>query len=285
MERVSLFCFAASYLVSLAMIGLGTVQAFGAFRKPLKVGSWVMSLAGLIAHSFYLWNWQPPLAWPFGGLLVLAWLLAAYHLYESAHPDRQAWSFFALPLVLILVGASALFGPPDPDESLPGLFSTGSLQFWNRLHAVLLFAASVVLSLGFIASLMYLVRARQLRVKMAPGQGLQLFTLERLESMNRRAIALAFPLLTAGMGVGLAVLLVHVDRLSGLTDPRVLAAVGLWLTFVVLLILRYGARLRGSVLAWLTILVFGFLLFCLLLPHTLPLNAREAPVTQGGIGP
>lgn len=284
MERVSLFCFAASYLVSLGLIGLWFCRVMPLWQNGLRISSWLMSAAGLVAHSLYLWTWQPPLAWPFGGLLVLAWLLAAFHLYESAHPGRVAWSLFLLPLVLVMVGAAALFGPPLPEDlaHAPGLFSSGSLQFWNRLHAVLLLAASVVMSLAFIASLMFLLRARQLKAKMAPGKGLALFTLERLESMNRRAVAVAFPLLSAGMGIGLGVLLVHVDRLNGLYDPRVLAAVGLWLTFVVLLTLRYGARFRGSVIAWMTILAYVLLVLCLLLPHTLPTSSRE-PVVQTGV--
>lgn len=277
MERVSLFCFAASYLVSLGLMGLWYARVTTLGQSGLRVASWLMSAAGLIAHSLYLWNWQPPLAWQFGGLLVLAWFLAAFHLYESAHPGRLAWSLFLLPLVLVLVGTAALFGPPTPEESghIPGLFATGSLQFWNRLHAVLLLAASVTMSLAFIASLMFLVRARQLKAKVAPGKGLALFTLERLEGMNRRSVAISFPLLSAGMGVGLGVLLVHADRLNGLSDPRILAAGGLWLTFVVLLVLRYGARLRGSVMAWMTIVAYFLLIVCLLLPHTLPTVARE----------
>ena len=83
--------------------------------------------------------------------------------------------------------------------------------------------------------------------------------------MNRRAIVLAFPLLTAGMLVGLV--LMWQERLSGWTDPRVLASVVLWLSFAVLLYLRFGYHLRGRPVALLTIVTFVLLVGCLVVPH------------------
>ena len=50
------------------------------------------------------------------------------------------------------------------------------------------------------------------------GQGLRLLSLERLEAMNRRAIILAFPLLTAGLLVGV-VLLVQRPAAARLDRP------------------------------------------------------------------
>lgn len=288
MERISLFCFAASYALSLGLDGLAVWRGNPVFRgwpgavTWFRGGAWLMAMAGLVAHSLYLWTWQPPLAWQFGGLLVLAWFLAVFAVYERSHPGRVSWSMFLLPLVLGLVGVATLIGPPPPgDGRIPGLFSTGSLQFWNTLHGVLLLAASVVLSLAFIGSLMFLIRARQLRYKLAPGRGLSRFTLEGLETMNKRLVAVAFPLLSVGMGLGAGLLFVHASKLDGLYDPRVLAAIGLWITFVVLFGLRYGARFRGSVMAWMTICAWIMLVLCLLLPHTLPTGPRDASRSHG----
>ena len=63
--------------------------------------------------------------------------------------------------------------------------------------------AAVGVCVGFLASVMYLVQAQRLRAKIPPGEGMRLLSLERLEAMNRHAINLAFPLLTAGeIGLG-----------------------------------------------------------------------------------
>jgi ABC-type transport system involved in cytochrome c biogenesis permease subunit len=88
--------------------------------------------------------------------------------------------------------------------------------------------------------------------------------------MNRRAVTLAFPLLTVGMLIG--AVLMFVDHLPGWTDPRVWATVILWLAVALLLYVRYGLHIRGRRLAVLTIVAFVLLLGCLSLSH---------PVGQG----
>ena len=94
-------------------------------------------------------------------------------------------------------------------------------------------------------------------------------TLTRLEQMNRRAINLAFPLLTAGLLVGLMLMARSIDQVAGWTDPRVLGTLVLWLVFAILLYLRYGLHLRGRRVALWTIAAFALLLFTLAAPHTL----------------
>jgi ABC-type transport system involved in cytochrome c biogenesis permease subunit len=57
------------------------------------------------------------------------------------------------------------------------------------------------------------------------------------------------------------------DQLAGWTDPRVLTTGALWLTFAVLIYLRYGFHLRGRKVAFLTIFAFVLLVCCLALSH------------------
>jgi ABC-type transport system involved in cytochrome c biogenesis permease subunit len=266
-ERIGLFCFAASYAVAL---GLDLLHQFRP-RPVLRLLSLGFGAAGLIAQTLYLGVWRPPLSWQFGWMLLLAWILAIFYLYGTLHHPRRAWGVFVLPLVLGLVGFAALSDRPPLDGDR--LFDFEDKNLWGWAHAGLLFLAGVGVSVGFVASLMYLVQAWRLRTKKLPGHGLRLPSLERLEAMNRRAIILAFPLLTAGMLIGAVLLFSSADQLAGWTDPRVLATAVLWLTFAVLLYLRYGAHARGSRVALLTIVAFALLLGCLALSH---------PVGQGG---
>jgi ABC-type transport system involved in cytochrome c biogenesis permease subunit len=114
---------------------------------------------------------------------------------------------------------------------------------------------------------MYLLQAHRLRTKAPPGQGIKLLSLERLEAMNRRAIVLAFPLLTAGVLAGM--LLMLDSDVVRWTDPRVLGTVILWASFALLLYLRYGRHARGRQVAFMTIAAFLMLLCCLALSHPL----------------
>jgi ABC-type uncharacterized transport system permease subunit len=165
-------------------------------------------------------------------------------------------------VILALLGLSLLFGPEADQLSLPD-----ANRFWGWVHAGLLLLAAVGVCVGFCASLMYLFRAWQLRAKTLPGHGLRLPSLERLEQMNRRAIDWSFPLLTAGVVIGLFLMIQH--PLTAWTDPRVLSTAVLWLTFLVMVVLRYGWHLRGRMVALLTIVAFLLLVCCLVLGHSL----------------
>jgi ABC-type transport system involved in cytochrome c biogenesis permease subunit len=132
----------------------------------------------------------------------------------------------------------------------------------------LLLLAGVGVCVGFMASVMYLIQARRLRLKAPPGHGLRLPSLERLELMNRRAIVLAFPLLTAGVVVGIALMVQRGDQFQSLTDPKILGAAALWLVFALLVYLRYGVHARGRQLAFLTIVAFVLLVVTLASSHS-----------------
>src|SRR5262249_51915978 len=151
----------------------------------------------------YLYSRQPPLYWQFSWLLFLAWILGIFYVSGGLHHHRLAWGLFVLPVVLGLLALALAFGQPPGDQK--GLWREqveDPHQLWGRVHAVLLFLATVGVSVGFLASLMSLVQARRLRTKPPPSRGVRLLSLERLEAMNRRAIVLAFPLLTAGVLAG-----------------------------------------------------------------------------------
>jgi ABC-type transport system involved in cytochrome c biogenesis permease subunit len=253
LDKITLMCFGASYAVSLAL------EVWYLFRaRPVyRVVAAGFGFAGLAAHTVFLFKHKPPLASELGTVLFVAWILAIFYLYGSLHHRQVAWGIFALPLVIGLIVLAWL----EPDSKIDP-----EERFWGYLHAGLLVLASVGVCVAFLASLMYLLQARQLKRKVPLGHGLKLLSLERLEQMNRRAIALAFPLLTAGILVGL---FLKVNRSSDLSwlDPRVIATELLWLVFALLLLLRYGYRIRGRNLALLTIVAFCLLLFTMTWHH------------------
>jgi ABC-type transport system involved in cytochrome c biogenesis permease subunit len=267
LERITIFCFAASYAVALGLELLGLLRP----RPILRLLGTAFSAAGLLAHTLYFLVQRPPLASQFGSLLFLSWILAVFYLYGSIHHRHLAWGAFVLPVVLGLVVLAALF---PHVESATGELAFSGESLWGRVHGGLLLLAAVGICVAFVASVMYLLQARQLRDKVLPGRGLKLFSLERLEQMNRRAINLAFPLLTVGVLVGIVLLAQHPEQVHGWLDPKVISTGVLWVVFAVLLYLRYGVHLRGSRLAVLTIVAFALLLVTLASSHA---------VVQGGV--
>jgi ABC-type transport system involved in cytochrome c biogenesis permease subunit len=265
LERITLFCFEASYLVALVLEFMQLFQP----RPILRLGGMVFGSAGLLAHTLFLLYQPLSLSSQFGSLLFLAWILAVFYLYGSIHHRNLAWAIFVLPVVLGLIGLADI--NPRLSEG-PGIFDLEALRgerFWSMVHGGLLLLAGVGVCVGFLASVMYLIQARRLKTKAFPGKGIRLLSLERLEAMNRRAINLAFPLLTAGVLVGIALLAQQPQNaVTDWKDPKIWGAGVLWLVYAILLYLRYAIHVRGRQVALLTILAFGLLVFTLASQHT-----------------
>jgi ABC-type uncharacterized transport system permease subunit len=224
--------------------------------------------AGLFAHTAYLIVQQPSPAVPSGSLLILAWVLAVFYFWGTVDHAKQAWAIFVLPVVIGLVATSRalLTAAPDAPTFDAAAWFTGD-RFWGAVHGVLILLASVGVSVGFLASVMYLIQARRLRKKVAPGAVVPMLSLERLETMNRHSLNLAFPLLTVGLLVG-TLLVPHGPSLSdNWLSLKVLSTAGLWLVFLVLLYLRYGAHVPARRLAKLSIASFALLLVALVASH------------------
>jgi ABC-type transport system involved in cytochrome c biogenesis permease subunit len=269
-DRITLFCFQASYAVALSLELIQLLKP----RPVLRLLSLAFGWAGFLAHTLYLIAQAPPLASQYGSTLFLSWILAIFYLYGSIHHRKLAWGVFVLPLVFGLTSLAGLFEKPhvEPGDTWwDHLFSVQSdnLQLWLVLHIGLLLLASVGVCIGFLASTMYLVQAHRLKTKTMTGPRIQLLSLERLEAMNRRALNWAFPLLTAGMLIGMALMRQSVQSrlIESWADPRVLSAFGLWLVFAILLYLRYGIHLRGKRVALLTLVAFPLLLLTLATAH------------------
>ena len=164
LDRITIFCFAASYGGALLFEALQLFFGVTAWRRVLAL---VFAAAGLFAHTVFVIYHVLPLQSGANTLLFLSWILAVFYLIGSLHHVRQAWGVFVLPVVLVLVLVSMLAvgtdadTPPTPPELWP----------WLWLHVALLILGSVGLCVGFVASVMYLVQSWKLKHKAAAGRG------------------------------------------------------------------------------------------------------------------
>lgn len=252
-------CFGLSYLFAFGLVLAGQARP----ARAARVGALIFGSAGLVAHTIFLVVHQPNPAAAYGALVLLAWVLAVFYLYGTVHHHSQAWGLFVLPVVLVLAWLSFAFYR-EPAES--SSWTSGD-HVWGALHGMLVLAASVGITVGFLASVMYLVQARRLQMKRNPLGGLRLLSLERLETMNRRAINWAFPFLTVGLLLGAIRMPSAGGTAMTWTDPKVLSTVGLWVVAVILLYLRYRAHLPPRRLALLTVATFGLMLVTLMASH------------------
>lgn len=258
------YCIGLSYLFAL-LLELARLFWPG---KGWRAAGLAFGAAGLFAHTAYLLFNRPSPAVPYGSLLLLAWVLALFYLYGTVHHAKQAWAVFVLPVVLGLVIASRALLTASPGAAAFDVagWAAGD-RFWGAVHGVLILLASVGVSVSFLASVMYLIQARRLRRKVAPGSVLPMLSLERLGTMNRRALNVAFPMLTAGLLVG-TLLLQHTHALGqNWLSVKVLSTAGLWLVFLVLLYLRYAVHVPARRLALFSVAAFALLLVALVASH------------------
>ena len=257
-------CFGLSYLVALLL-------ELGQLLRPSAAWRWgglAFGAAGLFAHTIYIFANKPSPATPDGSLLLLAWVLALFYLYGTVHHAKQAWAIFVLPLVIALVGLSyALYTSGESGSSFGVPAWASGERFWGAIHGTLILLAAVGVSVSFLASMMYLIQARRLRMKLNPGRVVPMLSLERLETMNRRALNLAFPLLTVGVLVGSILLRQGQTASDGWLSLKIISTAGLWVVFIVLLYLRYAAQVPPRRIAWLSIAAFVLMLVALTTAH------------------
>ena len=169
------------------------------------------------------------------GLFFLVWWLY----------DAISLGIFALPATFFLVFIPAL----GPDTyHFP---SQGVRTSWLVAHIIALLLAYVALCFSLLASVLYLVQERRIKAKHKPGKAPQWAPLEwlpPLDTLERIALAtleFGFPCMTVGLVIGSVLAQETVLGAAYFRDPKVIASFAMWVVYVVLLLVRRSAGLRG----------------------------------------
>jgi ABC-type transport system involved in cytochrome c biogenesis permease subunit len=98
--------------------------------------------------------------------------------------------------------------------------------------------------------MMYLVQERRIKSKPRPGMKISGFfdwlpPLETLERIAHATLEFGFPCMTVGLLIGSVLAQETALGDSYFRDPKVVASFAMWLVYVLLLLVRRGAGLRG----------------------------------------
>ena len=257
-DRLSVLCFGGTYGLALAC----DLARFAVRGSARWYATLALTVVGWVVQTAYLGNLavrtgQLPVTTVFESMLVLSWVLAAVGLYLIVRsPKPVAVGLFVLPVVLALVVVAGLWAPREPwVRSGWG----GASRFWGSAHGLLYLVGAVASCVAFAAGLMYLAQSHRLKHKRPSRLGLALPSLEQSERLNRGAITVAFPFLTAGLLVGVVMeIALRQSGRSGLgwSDPKVISGVGMWLVFAGLLHARFRPEMRGRRVMLFTIIAF-----------------------------
>ena len=203
-EKISITCFAASYLVVLAIELMRMYIPRSAVRSTIKIG---FAIAGLFAHTIYLFyranvSFDQSGLWLgswFGWSLAGAWLLAAAYLWLIFQKFNSPIGIFLLPVVLGLIGWGSYVGSETQFSAVR------EKSIWSMVHGVALLIGTAVVALGFVFGVMYLLHSRRLKSKSISKSGqFRLPSLEWLQRYAERSLLASAGLLAIGFVSGIA---------------------------------------------------------------------------------
>jgi len=210
LQKLSITCFAASYLV---VFGIELSRMFFQLdlRRYVRIG---LTAAGLFAHTVFL-AYHTQLSFDsqgiwlgswFGWCLSGAWVLAAAYLWLSLRKPHSMIGMFLLPVVLLLVWLGQSFTGSAPFS--PGRANT----IWSSIHGSSLLLGTVVVALGFVFGIMYLIQSRRLKQKRSGS--FRLPSLEWLNMWAERTLFGSTLLLCGGFASGIALKMVPQSSIS-----------------------------------------------------------------------
>jgi len=181
------------------------------------------------------------------GLAVSAAFFIVWWLY-----DAISLGVFALPATVLLVLVPAL----GPDRyTFP---SEGVRTSWLVAHIAALLAAYAALGFSVLASILYLLQERRLKRIPRAGEASSwlpldwLPPLDTLERIAHSTLEFGFPCMTVGLIIGAVLAQETPLGAAYFRDPKIIASFFSWAVYVLLLLVRRSAGLRGRKAAWLS---------------------------------
>jgi len=267
-SRLTILCFAGTYALALAseLVRLrGGSKAWWHLLPGLLIGiGWLVQAAYLA--NLAIQKRAVPLSSVFESLLLLGWVLAAAALWLELRTSRSRATLagpLVLTLALAVVTVAGTLAPRAGTQ--PG--SGSELAGWGMIHGMFQTLGAVGTSLAFAFAGMYLLQARRLKRKQAAPLKFPLPSLEQSDRWHKTAILATFPLLTAGLLTGVALVFAVQQRPGYLfrwSDPKIVSTLALWAVSLGLLIARYQPAWQGRRLMMLTVVAFGLLVFAVL---------------------
>ena len=159
-----------------------------------------------------------------------------------------------MPLITVLTFIALMLGTGS--ASAPTAISATWLF---PIHTTLLIFAYAAFFIVFMASVMYLLQERELRLKTFGAIFHRLPALTTINELATSAAALGLMLLTLGIATGVIWSSTRFGRLWR-NDPKEIFAVLTWGLYFVLTIYRLTAHWRGRSAAWLGVVGFALVL-------------------------
>jgi len=245
----------AAYIIA----AIHSILAFINKRRSVqRVAEWSMATGFILHTAALIADWAVdghyPLFFLRETLSFLAWALVAGYMLILYKYRAQALGVLAMPLISVLTFIALLIksGPQDA----PAIFSATWLF---PIHTTLLLFAYAAFFIVFMASVMYLLQERELKLKTFGAIFHRLPSLTTVNQLATTSAIFGLTLLTLGIATGMLWSSAR-DGHIWHNDPKEIFAVLTWLLYFLLLIYRSSASWRGRNAAWLGVAGFALVL-------------------------
>ena len=264
-----------NYLPLVLYASAGAAYALHFARRSPQAGRIATALLifAALVHTFVIGMQtmevrHVPFANPSRAVSTFVWLLALSYLYLEVTTDERAMGVFIVPILVGLQLIPAM--SPGVERMDPVLDSP---WFWVHVSSLLFAYASC--ALAGVLGLTYVLQFKEIKKKHLGYFYTRLPSLQTLDMMNSRAVAIGWVFLTLGVAVGALwtaqarVLAPNDPNLMAmsLNDPKVLGAVITWIVYSFAVLSRRTLGWTGRRAAWLSALGFAIVLL-----NFLPIN-------------
>jgi ABC-type transport system involved in cytochrome c biogenesis permease subunit len=244
----------------------GVAYAIHFARRDAAVGrtATTILLFGALVHTFVIGMQtmevrHVPFANPSRAISTFVWLLTLSYLYLELTTDERSMGVFILPVIVGLQTIPAIYPGVEYRDAV-----LDSPWFWVHVSSLLFAYASFGLS--GILGLTYVLQFKEIKKKHLGYFYTRLPSLQVLDVMNSRAVAVGWVFLTFGVIVG-GVWTAQARGLDptdpnlqamSLDDPKIFVAMLTWGVYSFAVVARRTLGWSGRRAAWLSALGFAF---------------------------
>ena len=253
----------------------GVAYAIHFARRNPQTGrtATTLLLFAALAHTFVIGMQtmevrHVPFANPSSAISTFVWLLTLSYLYVELTTEERAMGVLILPIIVALQFIPVVY--PGVDNVDPVLDSP---WFWVHVSSLLFAYASF--ALAAVLGLTYMLQFKEIKKKHLGYLYTRLPSLQILDVMNSRSVAVGWIFLTLGVVVGVvwaaqARAVAPEDpnlQAMALNDPKIFVALLTWAVYSFAVVARRAMGWTGRRAAWLSTL--GFVIVLL---NFLPIN-------------
>ena len=244
----------------------GVAYAIHFARRDAAIGrtATTILLFGALVHTFVIGMQtmevrHVPFANPSRAISTFVWLLTLSYLYLELTTDERSMGVFILPVIVGLQTIPAIYPGVEYRDAV-----LDSPWFWVHVSSLLFAYASFGLS--GILGLTYVLQFKEIKKKHLGYFYTRLPSLQVLDVMNSRAVAVGWVFLTFGVVVG-AVWTAQARGIDptdpnlqamSLDDPKIFVAMLTWGVYSFAVVARRTLGWSGRRAAWLSALGFAF---------------------------